>query len=109
MAERNAEIKFADRNTGFQIGQNSGPVTAQIHVPAGIIALAARCISLRTTRDADDHSALERAETPPLPSSNVPYRHNRHFVANYDLIKQIHEKLSEPAARIALVGLGGVG
>lgn len=58
---------------------------------------------------ADDGVALERPETPPRPSSNVPFRRDPDFVDRKELTDQIHAKLSAPTARVALVGLGGVG
>ena len=58
---------------------------------------------------ADDSATLERPETPPKPSSNVPFRRDPHFVDRGTLLDQIREKCATPASRIALVGLGGVG
>ena len=51
----------------------------------------------------------ERPETPPEPSSNVPFRRDRNFVERGDLLDEISDKLAQPAARVALVGLGGIG
>ncbi|OAL52204.1 TPR-like protein [Pyrenochaeta sp. DS3sAY3a] len=42
------------------------------------------------------------------PSSTVPFRRDRDFI-DRGLLAAIHEKCSEPASRVALVGLGGVG
>jgi len=50
----------------------------------------------------------EQQETPPLPTSNVPFRQNPDFVDRATLTEQIHTKLSD-SGRAALVGLGGVG
>ena len=44
----------------------------------------------------------------PKPSSTVPFRRDRDFIYR-DILSDIHAKCSEPAARVALVGLGGVG
>jgi hypothetical protein len=44
----------------------------------------------------------------PKPSSTVPFRRDRDFVYR-DILSDIHTKCSEPSARVALVGLGGVG
>ena len=52
---------------------------------------------------------LEQAETPPEPTSNVPFRRDPDFVERGDLLDQIRVKISQPAARVALVGLGGIG
>lgn len=54
-------------------------------------------------------AALERPETPPKPSFNVPFRRNPDFLDREALLDQIREKCAAPALRIALVGLGGVG
>ncbi|KAI4125120.1 MAG: hypothetical protein LQ338_004448, partial [Usnochroma carphineum] len=44
----------------------------------------------------------------PNPSSTVPFRRDRHFV-DRDILRQIRQKCLEPASRVVLVGLGGVG
>ncbi|KAI9689234.1 MAG: hypothetical protein M1822_000972 [Bathelium mastoideum] len=46
---------------------------------------------------------------PPTPSSTVPFQHDPVFVDRDDLLSQIDERCSQPAGRVALVGLGGVG
>ncbi|KAJ5632319.1 P-loop containing nucleoside triphosphate hydrolase protein [Penicillium lividum] len=51
----------------------------------------------------------ERPETPPPPLSNVPFRRDPDFVDRGALLDQIYERGTTPEARIALVGLGGVG
>lgn len=43
------------------------------------------------------------------PRSTVPFRRDTDFVGGGDILAQLHEKCSQPAARTALVGLGGVG
>ncbi|MCJ1268442.1 hypothetical protein MMC22_008330 [Lobaria immixta] len=50
-----------------------------------------------------------RPDTPPNPSSNVPFRRDPDFVDRGTLLDEIHTKCSAPASRVALVGLGGVG
>nr|POF13844.1 hypothetical protein CFP56_02868 [Quercus suber] len=52
---------------------------------------------------------LARAETPPKPSSNIPFARDPDFINRKDLTLQIDAILSAPAARVALVGIGGVG
>ncbi|KAJ5720444.1 Tetratricopeptide-like helical [Penicillium malachiteum] len=74
-------INFGDNNRGGQVGINNG----QIYFPA------------------------ERPETPPAPLSTFPFRHDPDFVNRGTLLDQIDEKGSFPGARVALVGLGGVG
>jgi hypothetical protein len=52
---------------------------------------------------------LEPPETPPKPLSTVPFRRDPDYVQRGRLFEDISSKLSRPAARVALVGLGGVG
>ncbi|KAJ5414932.1 hypothetical protein N7509_000030 [Penicillium cosmopolitanum] len=78
-------ISFGDRNRGLQVGQSSGSIHAEIHLPP------------------------ERLETPPNPLSTVPFARDPDFVYRRSLLQSIHEKISIPGSRIALVGLGGVG
>jgi hypothetical protein len=49
------------------------------------------------------------ADVPPSPLSTVPFPRDPDYVRRSLLIEQIHTKLSVPGARVALVGLGGVG
>ena len=60
-------------------------------------------------KDADRELTLEPVEPPPIPSSTVPFRRDPDFIERGDLLEQIRKKLSLPAARVALAGLGGVG
>ncbi|KAJ5651655.1 hypothetical protein N7507_009081 [Penicillium longicatenatum] len=80
-----ASISFRGYNHGLQIGDNSGPIHAEFHLPP------------------------ERPETPPSPLSTVPFARGRDFISRDALLRQIREKSSVPGSRIALVGLGGVG
>jgi hypothetical protein len=52
---------------------------------------------------------LERSETPPKPSSNVPFRRDPDFVDRDSIFNQIEEKCAVLGSWTALVGLGGVG
>lgn len=88
-------------NSGFQAGVINGPVTAQ-HAPQGTVC------HIEVNVGADKR-CQERPEIPPSPLSTVPFRPDPDFVQREELLDQIHEKCSAPAARIALVGLGGVG
>lgn len=54
-------------------------------------------------------SSAERAEIPPPPCAIIPFRCDQDYVPCAPLIDQIYEKLSAPAGRVALVGLGRVG
>ncbi|KAK4660693.1 hypothetical protein QC762_0021600 [Podospora pseudocomata] len=51
----------------------------------------------------------ERPETPPKPFTTIPFSRDRDFVNRGDILEQIDRRCSEPPARVALVGLGGVG
>ena len=48
-------------------------------------------------------------ETQPSPSSTIPFRRDSDYVEREELTSQVHAKLSVPAAKVALVALGGVG
>ncbi|KAJ5716143.1 P-loop containing nucleoside triphosphate hydrolase protein [Penicillium malachiteum] len=74
-------ITFGDNNRGGHVGINNG----KIYFPA------------------------ERPETPAAPLSTVPFRRDPDFVNCGTLLGQIDEKGSLPGARVAVVGLGGVG
>jgi hypothetical protein len=51
---------------------------------------------------------LDAPSTQPTPSSTVPLRRDRDFV-HREILTEIQSKCSQPASRVALVGLGGVG
>ncbi|KAL5087837.1 hypothetical protein Trisim1_007488 [Trichoderma cf. simile WF8] len=51
----------------------------------------------------------ERRETPPPPSQLIPFPRDPDFVNRGDILGQISTRYLEPAGRVALVGLGGVG
>lgn len=54
--------------------------------------------------------AAERGSSPvPKPHSTVPFPPDPHFVDRPDIIEWMQQKDTEPAARMALVGLGGIG
>ncbi|CAH0053945.1 unnamed protein product [Clonostachys solani] len=74
-----------DQNLGIQVVQNNAPINAEIHVP------------------------LEPLEQTPQPFASIPFRPDCAFVDRGDILSQIHTRCSEPASRVALVGLGGVG
>ncbi|KAK3394969.1 P-loop containing nucleoside triphosphate hydrolase protein [Podospora didyma] len=70
---------------GLQLGQNYGPIATKIRLPP------------------------ERPETPPQPFATIPFSRDPDFVNCGDILDQIDKRCSEPAARVAVVGLGGVG
>jgi hypothetical protein len=98
MEQRRSDITFGNLGSGFQIGINSGP----IHLPPGTSAKA-------KPDYANAISTSERPETPPSPSSTVPFLRDPDYVDRQDLLEQVRAKCSIPASRTALVGLGGVG
>lgn len=49
------------------------------------------------------------ATSTPTPTSTVPFRRDLDFIERGDLLNQIDKICSTPAARAALVGLGGIG
>ncbi|KAK4159493.1 kinesin light chain [Cladorrhinum sp. PSN259] len=76
---------FGPGNQGLQVGQSYAPINAEFHLPP------------------------ERPETPPQPFATIPFSRDPDFVNRGDILDQIDKRCSEPAARVALVGLGGVG
>lgn len=50
-----------------------------------------------------------RSETIPRPLSTVPFPRDPDYVHRGQIVNEIRRKLSVPGARVALVGLGGVG
>ncbi|RYP51053.1 hypothetical protein DL768_003553 [Monosporascus sp. mg162] len=52
--------------------------------------------------------AVDRTLPRPTPSSTVPFRRDPHFM-DRDVLAEIECKSKQPASRVALVGLGGVG
>ena len=57
----------------------------------------------------DREGLIQRADTLPKPRSIVPFPRDPDFTERGDLLDRIKTGLSTPAARLALVGLGGVG
>ena len=54
-------------------------------------------------------ASAERAETRPAPFTIIPFSRDSDFVDRGDILEQIRRRCSEPAGRVALVGLGGIG
>ncbi|KAK0263173.1 hypothetical protein LTR91_022652 [Friedmanniomyces endolithicus] len=98
MSLRDVNASFGNHNSGFQLAQNSGT----INFTTGNCAVKA-------TFGRHSHFDAARPETPPDPLSTVPFPHDPDYVDCGPLIDEIDEKLGAPAARVALVGLGGVG
>ncbi|KAL6690813.1 TPR-like protein [Trichoderma pleuroticola] len=66
-----------------------------------------------TLHQGDIHNVFnyvpERRETPPQPSQMIPFPRDPDFVNRGNILDHIYERCMEPAGRVALVGLGGVG
>ncbi|KAK4651778.1 LOW QUALITY PROTEIN: hypothetical protein QC762_0096210 [Podospora pseudocomata] len=77
--------RFGDYNNGSQVGTNRGTIYNTFP------------------------QAPERSETPPRPFATIPFSRDPDFVNRGDILEQIDRRCSEPAARVALVGLGGIG
>ncbi|OCK79661.1 purine and uridine phosphorylase [Lepidopterella palustris CBS 459.81] len=81
----------------------------QPYAAATAAACAKEIMSVIPAAVYDACRGQKRPETPPRPCSTVPFRRDLDFVSHGTLLNQIHGKLSSPASRVALVGLGGVG
>ena len=97
---------FGDANASLQAHTINGPVHASYHLSPG---------KLRGSKDprarvgANDSLGPERPETPPHPSIVIPFARDADFVDRGTLLDEICERCAQADARIALVGLGGVG
>jgi hypothetical protein len=93
---------FGPGNQGVEVGYNYRSISTEFHLPPGTVT-AAPC-ELRNAL----LTPSERLETPPPPSAIIPFSRDPDFVNRGDILNQIDKRCSEPAARVALVGLGGV-
>ena len=99
-AQNSVGVNFEHQNRGLQVGISNSPISTEFHLPTG------------TSEEAEDKLArakspfIERPETPPNPSSNLPFPRNIDFVDPKRLNERIREKCSRPESRVALVGLG---
>ncbi|KAF5132805.1 Kinesin light chain [Metarhizium anisopliae] len=85
MAQDSA-VYFGPRNEGSQVGFNiGGTIINEFLAPP------------------------ERRETPPQPFASIPFPPDPDFVTRGDILDQVIQRCSQPAGRVALVGLGGVG
>ncbi|KAI0974916.1 P-loop containing nucleoside triphosphate hydrolase protein [Xylaria arbuscula] len=55
------------------------------------------------------NQVLERTETPPQPTFTIPFRRDTDFVKRETILDRMRQICLEPASRVALVGLGGMG
>jgi hypothetical protein len=98
---------FADSNYGLQAAVITGHVNAEFHhhAPGTVRPSSYAAVTWKLTKNL----TLELPEAPPNPLSTVPFRRDPDYVQRGPLFEEISLKLSQPAARVALVGLGGVG
>ncbi|KAK8120244.1 hypothetical protein PG999_004364 [Apiospora kogelbergensis] len=80
-------VHFGTGNSGFQAGAIHGSVNTEFH----------------------HHAPQERPETPPNPSSIIPFGRDNDFIQRGDILDRIYQVCAITGTRIALVGLGGVG
>ncbi|KAK3073690.1 hypothetical protein LTR53_004504 [Teratosphaeriaceae sp. CCFEE 6253] len=77
-----------------------------LHYGEGVESARKRLLAEIQNNNQQEH---HRPETPPRPLSTVPFPRDPDFIHRGSLMDEIQQKLSVPAARVALVGLGGVG
>ena len=65
--------------------------------------------NINGTVDIHYYHTQARSQTPPLPTHNIPFDQNTHFINREDIFSKLSIKCNGRAARVALVGLGGVG
>jgi hypothetical protein len=93
---------FGPLERGVQVGQNYGSISTTFPVPPGKTQTPFEPSRATLT-------SSERPETPLQPSAAIPFCRDPDFVDRGDILDQIHQRCSEPAGRVALVGLGGIG
>ena len=105
MADNISSAAFLDdRNQGFQLAYNSGRVDVNYHVlQSGVFF---RALSLK--KGANVGLSWSAQEFKPRPCFTVPSPRDDGFICR-DTLAEIHARCAQPAARVALVGLGGVG
>ncbi|CEO58318.1 hypothetical protein PMG11_03049 [Penicillium brasilianum] len=79
-----SSASFSGVNSGLQVGNNFGPITADLHLP-------------------------QPPEPIPSPLSTVPFPRDPDFLDRGTVFDDIRDISSSPASRLALVGIGGVG
>lgn len=105
---QNISNNFGHSNHGFQAGTITGNVTTEFHshAPGKLIWL----LVIETYRELTADATPEPPEIPSTPLSTIlPFDRDPDYVQRASLFEEISVKLSGPAARVALVGLGGVG
>ncbi|KAF2009243.1 TPR-like protein [Aaosphaeria arxii CBS 175.79] len=73
----------------------------------GVIRDYVQTLTYHATTSTSRASAAPPVDRP-IPSSNVPFRRDPNFV-DCHILEQVQTRFSQPANRLALVGLGGVG
>ncbi|EXK23354.1 hypothetical protein FOMG_19866 [Fusarium oxysporum f. sp. melonis 26406] len=80
-----SSVAFGDGDRGVQVGQSNAPIQTSFYYPP------------------------EPVEPTPPPFASIPFRRDPTFVDRGDILDQIGRQCSEPASRVAIVGLGGIG
>jgi hypothetical protein len=91
-------------NHGFQLGQNYGSVSYTTNVSQTGMKPSPSC-SIHAKHMLPLAALLHPR---PQPSSTVPFRRDPDYVQR-DVFDKLWRRRMEPASRVALVGLGGVG
>lgn len=94
-------------NHGSQIGHSSGSVTNHFYVGP-----TRKRHLIRSLRCSYEYCANQRSDISPdqplTPALQIPFRRDRDFVERH-LLTEIWQRATQPAARVGLIGLGGVG
>ncbi|KAM7215496.1 P-loop containing nucleoside triphosphate hydrolase protein [Rhypophila decipiens] len=94
--------QFGDRNRMFpNFGESQKNIEGSSYKSGGGV--------MNIVNNINRVSAEERAETPPAPFAIIPFSRDPDFVNRGGILDQIYGRCSEPAGRVSLVGLGGVG
>lgn len=93
-----------DRNQGFKLAYNSGRVDVNYYIAQSGMFYNKPLLETVLIY----WSGLSAQESKPRPCATVLFRLDNDFVYR-DTLAEIHARCAQPAARVALVGLGGVG
>lgn len=98
---------FGEGNSGIQAGMVGNVQISNYNVaPSSSIGTSASWVSdLQVLKS----SLLTHAEQPAKTSLWIPFSRNPDFVDRGNILHKIEQRCSEPSARVALVGLGGIG
>jgi hypothetical protein len=86
-------VSFGPLNQGLQVGQNFGRSTCR----------QVKLLERRASQGAP-LASLERPETPSPPFATIAFARDPGFVNRGNVLDKVHQRCSEPAGRVALVG-----